>query len=50
MNVLKFAAGFSVGVGAGILLAPMSGKQMREKLLDAARGSVASSKSVVEGG
>jgi gas vesicle protein len=50
MNVLKFAAGFSVGVGAGILLAPMSGKQMREKLLDASRGGVASSKGVVEGG
>jgi gas vesicle protein len=50
INVLKFAAGLSVGIGAGILLAPMSGKQMREKLLDTARGSGASSKSVVEGG
>jgi gas vesicle protein len=49
MSVLKFAAGFSLGVGAGILLAPMSGKRMREKLPDAARGGVASSKSVVDG-
>jgi gas vesicle protein len=50
MSVLKFVAGFSVGVGAGILLAPMSGKRMREKLLDASRRGVASSQSVVEGG
>jgi hypothetical protein len=40
---LQFVAGFGVGVGGALFLAPLSGKQMRDKLLNATRWSVDSS-------
>ena len=33
-NVLSFAAGLGVGIGAGILLAPASGKEIRNSIKD----------------
>lgn len=31
-NVLSFAAGLGVGIGAGVLLAPASGKEIRNSI------------------
>ena len=40
-RALPFAAGLGLGVGAGMLFAPASGKQTREKLRKAAGGQAA---------
>lgn len=37
-NVLSFAAGIGVGIGAGLLLAPSSGDDLRQSIKDRVRG------------
>lgn len=36
-NALSFAAGVSVGIGAGILFAPASGKEIRGSIIEKAQ-------------
>ncbi len=37
-NLLSFAAGVGVGIGAGLLLAPSSGNELRQSIKDRVRG------------
>jgi len=37
-NVLSFAAGVGLGIGAGLLLAPSSGNELRQSIKDRVRG------------
>jgi gas vesicle protein len=37
-NVLSFAAGVGVGIGAGLLLAPSSGTELRQSIKDRVQG------------
>jgi len=39
-NVLSFAAGIGVGIGAGLLLAPSSGSELRQSIKDRVQGNV----------
>jgi len=36
-NILSFAAGVGVGIGAGVLLAPASGKEIRSSIKEKVR-------------
>ena len=48
-RALQFVAGLGIGVGASLLFTPLSGKQVREKLLTSATGAAASSRNGVTG-
>ena len=39
-NVLSFAAGIGVGIGAGLLLAPSSGDELRRSIKERVQGNV----------
>ena len=39
-NVLSFAAGIGVGIGAGLLLAPSSGSELRQSIKERVQGNI----------